>query len=51
MRTIFALTVFLLIFSPGQSGIASAQGEDLVLVQGNPPLSFILRAEERMERY
>src|SRR5688572_17564829 len=41
MRTIFALTVFLLIFSPGQSGIASAQGEseDVVLVQGSPPLT------------
>ena len=41
MRTILGSIIFLLIFSPGHSRIASAQGagEDVVLVQGNPPLT------------
>ena len=41
MRTIPGSIVFLLIFSLAQSGVASAQGasEDMVLVQGNPPLT------------
>lgn len=41
MRTILGAIMFLLIFSLGHFGIASAQGEgaDVVLVQGNPPLT------------
>ena len=41
MRTILGPIMFLLIFSLGQAGIApaQAQGEDVVLVPGNPPLT------------
>lgn len=41
MRTILGPILFLLIFSVGHLGIVSAQaeGEDVVLVQGTPPLT------------
>jgi hypothetical protein len=41
MRTVLGPIVFLLIFSVGHIGIAFAQaeGEEVVLVQGNPPLT------------
>ena len=39
MKRILSPIMFLLIFSLGHFGIASAQEEDVVLVQGNPPLT------------
>ncbi len=44
MRTILRSIIFLVIFSLGHFGIASAQTEekDVVLVQGNPPLTQLM---------